>query len=152
MARRSPFTQKNQSARLIAGFDKHAGDLEGATVILLGKRRTIEELKAILQVHVDASNASSQLRAAYADSVAALRAAEKAAAAVAKQVRVLLDVQYGDKNTKAWSDYGMVPDRKRGPKTLEGKLAGAETGRRTRKLRGTMGKRQRQKIKGKRGG
>jgi hypothetical protein len=149
MARQSSFTQRHRSGQLIAGLDKHGDELGGAHV--LGRTRSVRELKAMLKAHLDAADAASSLRAAYAASVAKLRAAEQVAGAVAKQVKYLVGARYGNDPVK-WADFGMVPDKVPGPKTVAAKLAGAKTGALTRKARGTMGPRQRKKAKAARGG
>lgn len=57
------------------------------------------------------------------------------------------DAECGN-NAVTRADFGLGPRRQKGPKTAEAKLLMVEKARATRRKRGTMGKRQRKKIRG----
>jgi hypothetical protein len=141
----SQAAQRHCSARLIEGLDRHA---EAVLAACPPTAKTPARLRAVLQAHVDAFDLASNKRADYLAHVAILRAAAKSANAAAAVVKRMASLTFGDEALATLDHFGIVPDKKSGPKTVAAKLMGARKGSLTRVLRGTMGKRQRNKIKG----
>ena len=73
--------------------------------------------------------------------------AERAGAPLVAAIVEKAAAEFGSDSVKR-DDFGLAPRRKKGPKTTEAKVAMVEKARATRKRRGTMGKRQRKKIRG----
>jgi len=142
MPRSSLSEQRIRYLQLVAGLTKHRDTLAHASI------HDVDALKATLQAQVAAIEDAATKLAAYRTSVLRLREGAKQAHDAAITVRRLALVVLGNKAVEALGAFGVVPDKKPGPKTLMGKVIGAEKSRRTRVKRHTMGKKQKKKIKG----
>jgi hypothetical protein len=148
MPRMSQAAHRKRSTQLLDGLQQHADLMP--LVNIAGARRDVPYLEGILRAHVAAIDDAASKRAAYLAAVAVVRTAQESASEVAAMVKSAMLVTHGGKDLVTLSHFGIRPDKKTGPKTLEGKAAGARQGKLTRALRGTMGSRQKRKIKAKR--
>jgi hypothetical protein len=143
MARKSKTAQQARFIALQRGIKKHWKD--GKT--LANKKYTQADLLAFLQNLRERFAAVGTARAAYKEALAKRKEAEREAAPVLTDIEAMVDGEFGDAVVPR-ADFGLGPRRKKGPKTTQAKVLMVERARATRKKRGTMGKRQRKKIRG----
>ncbi len=148
MTRMSIAARRNQSAQLLSGLRQHRKEM--TPVYCNGGMRDPSYLEAVLQAHVDAVDDASNKHAAYLAAVAVARTAQKTAGLAARALATATFLLYGEDDRATLDHFGFKPARKTGPKTVAAKLAGARQGKLTRVSRGTMGSRQKRKVKGKR--
>ena len=144
MPRVSKLTKRARATGIIAGLVKH---FLGASYSLGGKEYTRRQLVAEFQSHLDAIDEVDATRAALAAAVAKERKLARQVAALARYVKMSAESRFGLTPTIC-ADFGWEVPKPPGPKTVKAKLEGAKKARETRKARGTMGKRQRKKIRG----
>jgi hypothetical protein len=145
MSKTSKVVKRAQAARVIAGISKHFAGKTGIDVG--GKRYTPKQLVGLFQSHIDAIEEVDAAHAAGAVAVAKERKAALRVRDATRYLKMVVEVEFGP-DAVAWDDFGWELPKKPGPKTVEAKLEGARKVRETRKLRNTMGKRQRKKIRG----
>ncbi len=135
-------TKRTQAASLITGIKKHLAHKKAH--FFMGASFSTKDLIALFQSHLDALDKISGLRAALAGAVADERRLAKRTKAVAKGLKAFMAGTKGV-SPVLFNDFGWRVPKRPGPKTVAGKLAGAEKTRATRAARGTMGKRQRKR-------
>lgn len=143
MARKSKTDQVARIAALHRGIKKHWKDGH----VLHARKYTQAELLALLDELRALFAAVVSTRAAYKEALGRRSKAEREAAPLLASIEEVADLEFGDAVSKR-IDFGLGPRRKKGPKTVGAKILMVEKGRATRKKRGTMGKRQRKKIRG----
>ena len=128
---------------IIAGIEKRFGR---RNILALGGRQyTPGELAAVFQSQIDAVDQVDAAHAAVVNAVAREREIARTVRNLTRLLRFWIGAEFGS-DAEAWADFGLTAPKKPGPKTVEAKLAGAERARATRKMRHTMGKRQRKKA------
>jgi hypothetical protein len=145
MPRVSKITQHTRAMKLLAGIAKHFPAT--GRFRIAGASYTRAQLAAVFQEQLDAMTAVGAAHALLTAAVMRERAATKRAHAAAKNLRLWAEGHFGS-SALAITDFGWSIPRKTGPKTVEAKLAVARKGAATRAARKTLGKRQRQKIRG----
>jgi hypothetical protein len=143
MPKTSQLTRRIAAASIIAGIKKHLPPK--GPYYMSGRELSRDELVAVFEAQVDAIDAIRTARAALSAAVARERAVARRLAPQLPLFRDALCHLLGFRS-EVLADFGWRLPKKPGPKTATAKLAGVEKGRATRKARGTMGKRQRQKI------
>jgi len=144
MPRVSKLTKRARATGIIAGIVKHFVE---ASHFLGGKEYSRRELVAEFQSHIAAIDEVDAKRAALAAAVEKERKLGRQTAALARYVKMMASSRFGLTPTIC-ADFGWEVPKLPGPKTVKAKLEGAARARETRKARGTMGKRQRKKIRG----
>jgi hypothetical protein len=145
MPKISEVTKRTQARSTIQALSKRFS--QDATVRVDGKTYVIRDLTAAFQGHLDVLDQLVTLRAQLAAKVAEERALAAKAQTLRARLLGFVRAEYGI-SPSAFADFAYPMPKKRGPKTAAAKALGAERLRATRKARGTMGKRQRSKIKG----
>jgi hypothetical protein len=143
MPKTSHLTRQTRAANVVAGIRKHVPP--GKTVHLDGKAYTAKQLAALFQEQVDAIEAVRLARGALAVAVGKERVVAKKVNAATLSLRSLFFHWFAP---AVLADFGWERPKKPGPKTTAAKLAGVLKAAATRKARGTMGRRQRLKIRG----
>jgi hypothetical protein len=143
MPKVSKVTKRSRATSIIAGVIKH---FSAASYTLGGKAFTPKQLVAAFQSHVDAIDEVDATRAALAAAVARERELARRMTALTRYMKMAVEARFGLLH-KIYADFGWEVPKRPGPKTVEAKLEGATKARDTRKARGTMGKRQRKKIR-----
>jgi hypothetical protein len=145
MPRVSKVTQQARAMKVLAGIAKRFPAKGRCRVA--GTSYTRAELAALFREQLDAMAAANAAHAALTAAVMRERAATKRAHAVAKDLRLWAEGHYGSRSV-AITDFGWDIPKKTGPKTVASKLALVRKGAATRTARKTLGKRQKQKIRG----
>lgn len=130
--------------RLLA-LKKHV-KTKTTTIKTAGEQTKLADLLAIYQASIDTRNALVPSRAAFDKALAARDRAEVARLATDKKLKAWVVNEFGADSPEA-QEFGFLPP-KIGAKSVETKALAAEKLRATRVARGTMGKRQKEKIKG----
>lgn len=138
-------TKRARATDVIEGLLERFTD--GRTYFVGGKEYTRGELVAAFQSLVDAIDEVDATRAAAADAVARERAVARRVAELTRQLKTTVSYELGITH-EHFAAFGWPMPKTPGPKTVKAKLEGAAKGRETRKARGTMGKRQRRKMRG----
>jgi hypothetical protein len=145
MPRVSKVTQHARATKLLAGIAKRF-PAKGRRLVG-GTSYTRRELAALFQDQLDAMAESSAAHAALKAAVRRERAATERARAVEQDLRLWAESLYG-RASIAITDFGWRIAKKPGPKTAKAKRDVVEKGAATRAARETLGKRQRQKLRG----
>jgi hypothetical protein len=116
-------------------------------IVLGGVSYTPQGILDELASLVDAIDDGMHAYAAWRAQVAKQRQLERSLRGFVQSLGAAVRLQYGSDLT-VLTDFGMGAVKKTGPKTNEVKAAAAAKGKATRAERGTMGKKQRKKIKG----
>jgi hypothetical protein len=145
MPRISQVTKRFRAASVISGIKKRLPRTE--TYMLDGKSFTHEDLVALFQAQLDALDAIRSARAVLAAAVAKERSVARSVATNLPGFQQAMGSRFGFK-ADVFADFGWQLPKKPGPKTIASKIAGAERVKATRKARGTMGRKQRSKIRG----
>jgi hypothetical protein len=119
----------NQKA--ILGIGKHFAKVK--TVSLAGTSYTPATLKALLQAEIDANNALEGSRAQYKEEVASARTTRAKAAAARKGLRAYILGNYGAGAAQMLADFGMVPPKPMGRRSVQVKAQAATQAAATRK-------------------
>jgi hypothetical protein len=143
MVDRSVIAQNLRNLKVIEGIKKRLAG--SASVVIGGVSYTPAALIAVFQTEVDATSEATMAEALYHQAVRKRRAAGKAAHPVRIALRRFALVQYGDSHA-ALGDFGFAPDKKT-TKSVKVLVAAADKAKATRAARGTMGKKQRKKVK-----
>jgi hypothetical protein len=143
MMRTSKSNRNDIARRIVGGLKKHFAKTK--TIVLDGENRSPSEIIAILEDCIAAGDETAATKAAYVKAVDAERAKSTQVAAIALALKGYLRYVHGAKST-VLGDFGFVrPDTK---PTVETKADAVKKRSATRKARGTMGKRQKAKVKG----
>jgi hypothetical protein len=144
MATKKKRTRLTEEKNLITGLEKHLGPQ--GSLLVNGAKRTMREIVGTLRGRIAATTKVAVARDAVQRAVAEERTVLAATDAFVAHLRRAILVAFGS-GSKALADCGIAPPKKRRAlKTVE-KVQAAAKGKATRKLRGTMGRRQREKIK-----
>ena len=135
---------KTRNTSVAAGIDKR---ITGNTTIG-GVVYTPAELKAVFLSANAAIDSAEALHKQWEDQVRATKAAVKAANTVFLLLRSYLVGQYGASAKAILNDFGMEAAKARTAKTVAAKQAAVEKRDATRAVRRTMGKVQKQSVKG----
>jgi hypothetical protein len=137
-------TKSGRDRRMINGLRKHRQLIGGN---FHTRVRSVDELIALFQEHLDALTEVAEREAAWRAAIARETRLEKGIKALMAQIKPLIEGSMGI-DSSALRDFGLKPYARRKPTTATMKAA-IEQRRATRKLRGTMGKRQRKRMKAK---
>jgi hypothetical protein len=132
MPKTSQRTNRALAANIVGGIRKRLPRRE--TYTMNGKALSHAELIAFFQAQVDAIDAVRSARAALAAAITAERVIARRVRAQVPNFRDQLVQRFGPAS-EALVDFGLRAPKKPGPKTLEGKRAGAEKARATREAR-----------------
>jgi hypothetical protein len=145
MPRTTQTARSAAATAVLRGITKRL--VAGKTYSVDGKTYSPKEIAARYQAYLDALEGLRSARAALRLAVANERKVARQLAALTVGLKTMLTVQFGTSNV-VLADFGWSVPKKPGPKTVAGKVAGAAKARATRAARKTMGKRQREKVKG----
>ena len=130
--------------QVILGIKK---DLQNVPSLpLAGSTYTMAALAALVQSRIDAANTVVNARAQWVDSSAAYETLNTKVTRVVRDLRQYVISVHGP-DSPVLADFGFTPP-KRAALTPEELVARAQKAAATRKARGTMGKKQKAKIKG----
>jgi hypothetical protein len=141
---RNKLHRNNRDELLIAGILKHVG--KNGSLIVAGKKYRVADIIALLQSRIDASQAVNDARAVWLAQVDAEKARIEETSDFVFSLRQCLAGTYGS-SVEVLADFGL-PRRKRRAMTVEEKATALAKGKATRKARRTMGKRQREQVRG----
>ncbi len=113
---------------------------------LAGTTFTMATLEQLIQSRIDAANAVANARAHWVDASATYETLNTNVTKVVRALRDYVINVYGE-DSPVLADFGFTPT-KRSPLTPDELVAKAQKAAATRKARGTMGKKQKAKIKG----
>ena len=130
--------------KLVDGYVTHLGT---ENVHLGSKVMTPAEVAADVKSTVDAEHAAEAARGAFHGAVADARAKRQATKALLAAIKVLAMSRFIDR-PEILAEFGLEPPKPRRVRSAEEKAAAAKLGLSTRKVRHTMGPRQRAKVKG----
>jgi hypothetical protein len=136
----------NEVAQIIAGAKKHFAN-PAAQVTIDGASTTIGEALAKMQTFVDNRAAVVTAQASAHEKVVTERAQAPAVLAFVDAFMAFVRVNLGQSPT-ALADFGKSPPKRRTPLTAEQNAIAAAKRRATREARGTMGPKQKKKVKG----
>jgi hypothetical protein len=140
---RTKAEQAAQENSLLAAIAEH---FTGSAVLTLnGTSYKAKDLQKVLQAHLDAISAADALKAKWQTAVAAANAKAAAVAGILPALRAHLISAYGG-SSQTVADFGFTPKKK--ATTVEAQALGVARRQATRKARGTMGKKQKEKIVG----
>jgi hypothetical protein len=143
-------SQKNRSVtqghdgQVIVGIQKNLQNV--SSLPLAASTYTMATLVQLVQSRIDAANTVVNARAHWVDASAAYGALNTQVTQVVRDLRQYVISVYG-KDSPVLADFGFTPS-KRTPLTPEQLVARAQKAAATRVARGTMGKKQKAKIKG----
>ncbi len=130
--------------QVIVGIKK---DLQNvSSVPLAGSAYPTATLEQLIQSRIDAANTVANARAQWLEAVAAYKSLNTKVTPLVRALRQYVVNVYGPDST-VLADFGFTPSKKK-VLTPEEQVAKAEKAAATRKARGTMGKKQKAKIKG----
>jgi hypothetical protein len=128
----------------LAALNKHMKAKTAMTVS--GKQMKLADLVSVYQAAVDTRAALVPQRAAFDEAIAARDSAEASRRATDKALKAWVINEFGPDSPQA-HEFGFLPTKVT-PKSAETKATAVGKLRATRTARGTMGKRQKEKIKG----
>jgi hypothetical protein len=131
--------------KLSDGYTKHAADV--GNLVMGSQTFTSADVQAHVKLCADTDTAAEAARGAFHDAVAAAKKAHGDSRAIVAALKQLVLIRFKDQ-AEVLADFGLVPKKPRRVRTAEEKAAAASLGKSTRKARGTMGPRQRAKVKG----
>jgi hypothetical protein len=137
-------TVQARDGQVIVGLQKHLQNL--ASLVILGVTYTPAELMALFQSDIDSANAVTTAKAKHKDLVLANRALGKKVRLVRTGLRGLVRNMFGDV-AEILADFGFTPP-KVAKLTADQKAQAAQKVVATRKVRHTMGKKQKKNVKG----
>ena len=130
--------------QVIVGIKK---DLQNVSSLpLASSTYTMAALEQLIQSRIDAVNTVANAKANWHNAVAAYQAVNTQVTQVVRALRQYVINTFGP-DSPVLADFGFTPPKKV-ELTPEAKVARAEKSAATRKARGTMGKKQKAKIKG----
>jgi hypothetical protein len=142
VANQNKAAQQELNRQASAGAKKH---LKG-TVQLGGKSYKVSDIEATLEAPTAAADATAKAKAAYRAAVAEERMKRVGARTLWLALQSYVVGMNGETSTVV-ADFGFVP-KQQPPKPVEVKAEAVVKMRATRKARGTLGKKQKAKIKG----
>jgi hypothetical protein len=116
--------------------------------LIAGRTYSPAQIVERLQSMLDAIDETSSAYAVWRAQVAKQRTRQRQLGDFVRLLESTIRIESGD-SPSALGDFGLEPSSKTGPRTPEAKVEMAKKAKATRIERHTMGKRQRQKIKGK---
>jgi len=138
-------TEQARDANIIAGIQKH---LQSVTSISLdGVAYAPADLVKLFQSQIDQANACTAAKTAFLNTVKAKAALD----AEVKPILELLQSYVGNafgRSSQAFGDFGFTLRKSNKVQNTEDKAAAAKKREATRKVRNTMGSRQKEKVKG----
>jgi hypothetical protein len=143
MSKPTKTTRVAKDRKRIAGVQKH---LAGTSLILAGKTFTALEVVQFLQERIDVEGPVATALAAWKNAVAAEQAKITGTHPYVLALDQLLRAMFGT-NVETLADFGLAP-RKRATPTTEATALQIARAKATRAARGTMGPKQKAKIKG----
>ena len=132
--------------KISEGVDKYFSKVKSLTVA--GDEYTPKSLLAVLNAQNDASSAVDSTRAQLENEVATHRTAKVKAAALRSALKAYILGNYGKRAVQMLGDFGMSAPKATGKRTVETKVKAVAQNLATRAARHTMGKKQKQSIKG----
>jgi hypothetical protein len=138
-------TAKDRDSKAMLGADKHLGGV--TSIALNGVSLTPTELKALLQKDIDSANTVDTARATWQKTVKDARSTRSQTAALLRALRGYLIATHGVDAVDLLADFGFVPPKSKKADTKT-KAAAVDKTIATRSARHTMGKKQRQQVKG----
>ena len=138
-----PFTQAHDG-QVMVGIKKNLQNV--SSLPAGGSTFTMAAIEALVQSRIDAANAVDVARANWLEATAKYQALNTQVTPVVRSLRRYVIAAFGE-NSPVLADFGFTPPKK-AEMTPEAKVARAEKSAATRKARGTMGKKQKAKIKG----
>ena len=136
----------NEVAQIIAGAKKHFTN-PAAQITIDGASTTLGDALAKMQTFVDNRTAVVTAQASAHEKVVIERAQAPALLAFVDAFMAFVRVNLGQSPT-ALADFGKSPPKKRTPLTAEQNAIAAAKRKATREARGTMGPKQKLKVKG----
>jgi hypothetical protein len=141
--RKNKAKEAAQENSLLAALAEH---FTGSAVLTLnGTSYKAKDLQKTLQAHLDAISAADALKAKWQTAVAAANAKAAAVAGLLPALRAHLISQFGG-SSQTVADFGFTPKKR--STTVEAQSLGVARRAATRQARGTMGKKQKEKIVG----
>ncbi len=142
MSKTSQTQRIARDRQLMAGVAKNLG--KDDVIVVRGKTYKPSEILAMLQERIDVTQPVAPAKAAW---IACVKEQERVLAATDSVVAdIIASLRLAhDGDVKLLADFGLAP-RTRRELTPEQKVARAEKARQTRKLRRTMGKRQKEQL------
>ena len=131
--------------KMVVGLKKHENALSLLTID--GTSFKTADVIAAVQALVDAAQAVVSSRATWQANILADKTERSKARTFMSGLRKALFVAFGN-SVDVLADFGLTPHKSRVPRTPEEKTAAAAKAKATRAARHTMGKKQRQAIKG----
>jgi hypothetical protein len=145
MSTKNRTTTHARDAHIIAGIGKRLEP--GQTVLLLGTAYTPDELTELYQSQIDSAATLATLRAQLADQLAVDRALAKKLDVLTRAMKGFVENTFGS-TSAAFGDFGFVANKPTGTRDPATQVVAAAKAKATREARGTMGKRQRERILG----
>jgi hypothetical protein len=133
-----------QDGQVIVGIKDSLQNV--SSVPLVGSTYTMTALEQLIQSRIDAANAAATARAQWVDASATYETLNTKVTQVVRALRQYVINVYGQ-DSPVLAKFGFVPPKRR-VLTPEAQVARAAKADATRKARGTMGKKQKAKIKG----
>jgi hypothetical protein len=131
--------------KVISGIEKHVTDPQPITIG--GKQYTSDQLKAVFQADIDATNAADAARTQWSDALLKARAARLVAAQTRASLQAYIVGLHGPDAVAVVEDFGFTP-RSPSQKSVKVKAEALEKSAATRRARHTMGSQQRKAVKG----
>jgi hypothetical protein len=137
-------TTQAHDGQVLVGIKK---DLQNvASIPIGGSTYTMVALEQLVQSRIDAVNRVLTAKAQWTEATAAFKALDPQVSKVVRGLRDYVINAFGE-TSPVLADFGFEPPKK-GTLTPEENVARAEKAAATRKARGTLGKKQKAKIKG----
>jgi hypothetical protein len=131
--------------KLSDGYTKHAADVGN---LVVGSQTFMSaDIQAHVKLCADTQQAAEAARGALHEAVAAAKKARADSRPMIAALKQLVLIRFKDQD-ELLADFGLQPKKPRRKLTSDEKAAAAALGKSTRKARGTMGTRQKAKVKG----
>jgi hypothetical protein len=137
-------TTQARDGQVIVGIDKNLQNV--SSLPLAGSTYTMTALKQLIQSRIDAANTVVNAKANWHDASTKYKALNTHVTQLVRALRQYVIDAFGA-SSPVLADFGFTPPKKQGL-TPEQKVARALKAAATRKARGTIGKKQKAKIKG----
>jgi hypothetical protein len=140
-------TRQNRLRKFVAGMDKHMAS--ATTVTLGGAVYPLADLKKLIQLDIDASDASVQAKANHSTVVQLERNSHAKVNPLLRLLKFHVITEFGDTQDKSGTlaDFGLQPQKSR-KKTVATKAVAIDKTKATRVARHTTGPKQKAKVKG----
>jgi hypothetical protein len=137
-------TTQGHDGQVLVGIKKDLGNV--ASIPIGGSTYTMVALEQLIQSRIDAVNRVITAKAQWTEATAAFKALDPQVSKVVRGLRDYVINAFGE-TSPVLADFGFEAPKK-GTLTPEENVARAEKAAATRKARGTLGKKQKAKIKG----